>query len=170
MPYKPHTSSRSTAMPADYAQCRVRKQSNECESETRLVRARGQALRLLNAGALGALKLRAVPSLRPKDRFARTRLYLPYFSSRSPPRDYINSCEISAQFLSTYHSVRLHEKTHRLFFSGRSSNGTASRGTDFLFAFFIYRQASTYSSSIFGTRPRSGYTSELAGRIYLDYG
>ena len=34
----------------------------------------------------------------------------------------------------------------------------------------IYRQASAYSSSIFGTRPRSGYTSELAGRIYLDHG
>ena len=29
----------------------------------------------------------------------------------------------------------------------------------------IYRQASAYSSSIFGTRSHSGYTSELAGRI-----
>ena len=108
MPYRPNTISRSTAMPADCTQCRVRKQSNECESETRLVRARGQALRLPNAGALGALTVRAVPSLRPKDRFVRTRLYLPYFSNRSPPRDHINSCGISAQFSSTYHSVRLH--------------------------------------------------------------
>ena len=108
MPYRPHTSYRPTAMPADYTQCRVRKQSNECESETRLVRARGQALRLPNAGALGALTVRAVPSLRPKDRFVRTRLYLPYFSNRSPLRDYINSCGLSAQFLSTYHFVRLH--------------------------------------------------------------
>ena len=65
-------------------------------------------MRLPNAGALGALTVRALPPLRPKDRFARTRLYLQYFSNRSPPRDYINSCGISAQFLSTYHSVRLH--------------------------------------------------------------
>ena len=108
MSYKPHTSSRSTAMPADHTQCRVRKQSSGCESETRSVRARGQALRLPNAGAPGALTVRAVPSLRPKDHFARTRLYLQSFSNRSPSRDYIISCGNSAQFLSTYHSVRLH--------------------------------------------------------------
>ena len=83
-----------------------------------------------------------MPPLRPKDRFARTRLYLPYFSNRSPPRDYISSCGIPAQFVSTYHSVRLQNsfafmrKRTDYFFSGRSSNGTASRGTNFLFSFF----------------------------------
>ena len=42
----------------------------------------------------------------------------------------------------------------------RSSRGNTHSPTP-----FIYRQASAYSSSIFGTRSRSGYTSELAGWI-----
>ena len=50
MPYRPHTSSRPTAMPADYSQCRVRKQSNECESEKRLVKSQRSGVAFTERG------------------------------------------------------------------------------------------------------------------------
>ena len=94
--------------PADYTQCRVRNQSSGCESEKRLVKSQWSGVAITERGALGALTVHALPPLRPKDRFGLTRLYLPYFSNRSPPWDCFNSCGISAQFLSTYQSVHLH--------------------------------------------------------------
>ena len=76
-------------------------------------------------------------------------------------------CGISAQFLTTHQSVRLHGKTHRLFLSGRSSNGTASMGTRFSVRVIAHERhfrfrASAYSSN-FWKRHHARATSELAG-------
>ena len=49
-------------MPADYTQCRVRKQSNECESEKRLVKSQRSGVALTEYGARGALAGRALPT------------------------------------------------------------------------------------------------------------
>ena len=103
--------------------------------------------------------------LRPKDRFALTepmcgipaqflsthqsvRLYgtiSTIFSNREPCAEYPLS-------LSTHQSVRLHGITHRLFFSGRSSNETASMGTRFSVRVIAHERhfccrASAYSSN-----------------------
>ncbi|CAN0433335.1 unnamed protein product [Ascophyllum nodosum] len=49
-------------MPADYTQCRVRKQSNECESEKRLAKSQRSGVALTEYGARGALAGRALPT------------------------------------------------------------------------------------------------------------
>ena len=107
-------------MPAD-TQCRVRKRSNECESEKRLVRARGQALRLPNTGLAGpwpAVHCRPAP-------LTAERPFCPHgtISIRSP----------SFAFMGTRTDY---------FLSGRSSNGIA-HGRHLSF-FLIHRRASAY--------------------------
>ena len=107
--------------------------------------------------------------LRPNDRFV----------LREP------MCGISAQFLNTHQSVhlhgtistifsnrepcvqsvRLHGKTHRLFFSGRSSNGTASMGNRFSVRVIAHERnfgcrASAYSSNFW-----NAITLELRARL-----
>ena len=95
-PYRPHTSSRSTAMPADHTQCRVRKQSNECESETRLVKSQRSGVALTERGGSWGLDRSCFAVITAE------RPLCPHGTlSRSPSKFF-----------------RLHGKTHRLFFFG----------------------------------------------------
>ena len=115
--HRSHTSPRSPAMPADYTQCRVRKQSTECESEKRLVKCQRPGLALTEIRGswdLGGSCCHQHRS-RPNDRFAFTDYIHHIFSTeshvynfrsvfehaqsvllhgrdrnRSPSRDYIN--------------------------------------------------------------------------------
>ena len=154
MPYRPHTSSRSTAMPADYTQCRVRKQSNEFESETRIVKSQRSGVALTERGGSWGLDgscFAAIAAERPLcphetisiiffQPFASTGLYqfvrsfrsiLEHVSIRSP-----------SQF------VRLHGKPYRLFFRagarmephqfGHIFCCTRDRASEASFAFFCY--------------------------------
>ena len=98
-------------MPAEYTQCRVRKQSNECESGKRFVKSQRSGVALTEYGARGALAGRALPTSTACGR-----------KTVLPPRDYINSfaftiCSPSREHasiiffgpeLGLYQFVRLH--------------------------------------------------------------
>ena len=109
--HRSHTSPRPTAMPAGYTQCRVRKRSNECESEKRLVKRQWLGIALTVCRARGTLAVHAAAST------ARGR------TTALPSRDniyHIFPTESHVQnFRSVFEhaqSVRLHGKIHRLFF------------------------------------------------------
>ena len=126
-------------MPADYTQCRVRKQSNECESEKRLAKSQRSGVALTEYGARGALAGRALPTSTACGR----NTVLPSgdcinsfaFTIRSPSqfvrlhgnmhRSFFRAGAGTISIRSPSQFVRLHGNTHRLFFSGWSSNGTA---------------------------------------------
>ena len=76
-------------------------------------------------------------------------------------------CRISFS-LSMHQSVHLHGKTHQLFFSGRSSNGTASMGTRFSVRAIAHErnfrcQAPAYSRNVWNTITLELRASLLAG-------
>ena len=115
--------------PADYTQCRVRKQSNECESEKRLVKSQWLGVALIECGARGTLAVHAAAST------ARGR------TTALPSRDYIGhifSTESHVQnFRSVFEhaqSVRLHGKTHRLFCRAGARTESHQWGPGFLYA------------------------------------
>ena len=90
-------------MPADYTQCRVRKQSNKCESEKRLVKSQRSGVALTEYGARGALGgpcITAKHRLRPKNHFSLTGKRIDYFfSDRS--WDYIKFARLHNSFAFT---------------------------------------------------------------------
>ena len=149
--------------------------------------ASGWASRLPKCGARGTLAVRALPPaplaaerplcphgihvrnslvaerlLCPHGTHVRnSRLVLEHASIRSPSREYPLS-------LSTHQSVRLHGKTHRLFFSGRSSIRTASMGTRFSVRVIAHERhfrcrSSAYSSNFWNTITLELRASLLAG-------
>ena len=164
MQYSSHTSPRLTACPADYTQCRVRKQSNECGSEKRLVKRQWLGIALTVCGARGTLAVHAATST------ARGR------TSALPSRDMSNiffqpraMCRIPTQFLSTLNPFAFMGKRID-YFPGRSSNGIASMGTRFSVrviaheGHFRYR-ASTHSRKFWNTITLELRASLLAGDL-----
>ena len=123
-----------------YTQCRVRKQSNECESEKRLVKSQRSGVALTERGGSWGLDgscFAAIAAERPlcAHETISTIFFQPVASTGLYQfvRNFRSILE-HVSFRSPSHFVRLHGKTHRLFFSGRSSNGTASIWTAFLYA------------------------------------
>ena len=131
-------------MPADYTQCRARKQSNECESENRLVKSQRSGVALTEYGAREALPGRALPTSTACGRKtvlpSRDYIISSAFTIRSPSRehasiifsgrswDYINSFAFTIRSPSREHAS--------IIFSGRSSNGTA-HGRHLSFYFYL---------------------------------
>ena len=162
--YRSHTSPRSTACPADYTQWRVRKQSNECGSEKRLVKRQWLGIALTVCGTRGTLAVHAATST------ARGR------TTALPSRDISTiffqpraMCRISAQFLSRLNPFAFTGKRID-YFPGRSSNGITSMGTRFSVhviaheGHFRYR-ASTRSSNFWNTITLELRASLLAGDL-----
>ena len=101
------------------------------------------------------------------------RSVLEHASIRSPSRDYIYHISSTESHVQHFRSVFEHAsirspswKTHQLFVSGRSSNGTASMGTRFSVRVIAYERhfrcrASAHSSN-FLERHHARATSELA--------
>ena len=123
-----------------YTQCRVRKQSNECESEKRLVKSQRSGVALTERGGSWGFDgscFAAIAAERPlcPHETISTTFFQPFASTGLYQfvRNFRSILE-HVSFRSPSHFVRLHGKTHRLFFSGRSSNGTASIWTAFLYA------------------------------------
>ena len=90
-----------------------------------------------------------------------SRLVLEHASIHSRSREYPLG-------LSTHQSVRLHVKTHRSFFSGRSSNGAASMGTRFSVRVIAHERhfrcrLSAYSSNVWNAITLELRASLLAG-------
>ena len=127
--YRSHTSPRPTACPADYTQFRVRKQSNECESEKRLVKRQWLGIALTVCGARGTLTVHAGAGI------ARGR------TTALPSREYIYHIFPTESHVHNFHSVfehaqsvRLHGKTHWLLFRAGARTESRQRGPDFLCA------------------------------------
>ena len=165
IPYRPHE------LPLDhnasrYGQCRVRKQSNECESEKRLVKSQRSGVALTERGGswdLDGSCFAAIAAERPLcphetistiffQPFASTGLYQFVRNFRSI-LEHVSICSPS-QF------VRLHGKPYRLFFRAGAQMEPHRFGQDFLHAstianerhlslfFIIYRRASAHSSNV----------------------
>ena len=104
-----------------YAQCRVRKRSNKCGSENRLVKSQRSGVALTERG--GSWGPRRFVHLPPSTACGRI-IFGPELGL------YQNSLAFTAQILSTYRSVRLHNSFtcmgNRIdYFSSGSSDGTA---------------------------------------------
>ena len=137
-------------MPADYTQCRVRKQSNECESEKRLVKSQRSGVALTEYGARGALAGRALPTSTACGR-----------KTVLPPRDYINSFAFTIR--SPSHFVRLHGKPHRLLFRA----GAQMEPHQFGQIFCARDRASEASFTLFFYLPPSvGLLLTILGKIF----
>ena len=138
-------------MPVDYTQCQVRKQSNECESEKRLVKSQRSGVALTEYGARGALAGRALPTstacvrktvLPPRDyinSFA--------FTIRSPSREHASIIFFGSE-LGLYQFVRLHNSFAftgtRINYLLRAGARTEPHMGDIFRSIFIYRLASAY--------------------------
>ena len=105
--YRSHTSPRSTACPADYTQCQVRKRSNECENEKRLVKRQWLGVALTECGARGTLAVHALP---PSTACGR-KTALPSrenASTRSPLRGYTYHIFPTGSLVQNFRSVLAH--------------------------------------------------------------
>ena len=153
-----------TQCPADYTQCRVRKQSNECESEKRLVKRQWLGIALTVYGARGTLAVHAATNIAHGRTTALPSQDIStiFFQPRA-------ICKISAQFLSTLNPFAFRGKRID-YFSGRSSSRIVSMGTRFSVRVIAHEghfrcRASAHLSNFWNAIPLELRASLLAGDL-----